>query len=77
MNEDEINNTVVQFYKDLYECTGEYDSSNEDDFFRHLDQVASEAETEVVKDITIECFVKLCLTETTQLLVRMVSATRT
>ena len=54
LNEDEINNTVVQFYKDLYECTGEYDPSNEDDFFRHLDQVASEAETEVVKDITIE-----------------------
>ena len=53
-NEDEINNTVVQFYKDLYEKTAAYNPSNEDAFFRHLDQVAVEAETEVVKDITIE-----------------------
>ena len=53
-NEDEINDTVVQFYKDLYERVTDYDASNEDAFFRHIDRVTGEAETETSKEITVE-----------------------
>ena len=50
--EEEINNTVVNFYKELYEEELIYDRNNDIEFFRYIDQVSTEAGLEVVQEIT-------------------------